>query len=306
MDEREQEETPPPPSSSSSGPAGFAAAAVAKSDNVALQESAVPTEGLESKQELPSSSTIVAAPEPTADLRGTKQEEDPSAPLSVVVERQEGEVLDGAAGATPPPPPAGDPMRGSVDEEKGGGAAAADDELPPLEDAMEVVMEDEPTPTVDAPPPPPQPHAFVPPQQQQTTDVDVAAGGAGAIAGTVTAAAPPPPPPNNDVININNSGALATALAEERERQFVELRRERDALHEELARSQERLQTILREHASLQGQLQEQAARGAANLEVIRRVQELEVEIKAMQERNDRLQAEGDRLREEIRYESSP
>jgi hypothetical protein len=96
---------------------------------------------------------------------------------------------------------------------------------------------------------------------------------------------------------------VATALAEERERQFVELRRERDVLHEQLAQAQERLRSSLVEHAALQGQLQELASRGASNLEHVQRVRELEVEMKVMQERNDRLQAEGDRLREEIRYE---
>lgn len=97
--------------------------------------------------------------------------------------------------------------------------------------------------------------------------------------------------------------ALAQVLTEQHERQYVEVRQERDRLLDQLGEMQRQLASGRSDVASLQSQLQEQARAATSVQEQARRVEGLEADIRTAQERNDRLQVEGDRLREEIRYE---
>jgi predicted nucleic acid-binding Zn-ribbon protein len=89
-------------------------------------------------------------------------------------------------------------------------------------------------------------------------------------------------------------------MLEELERQYMQIKGERDDLQQELTAAEEKFKTLNESLTSNQALEVENAARQHELRVAQERVKALEEEQTATKERTDRAQAESDRLREEI------
>jgi nucleoprotein TPR len=118
-----------------------------------------------------------------------------------------------------------------------------------------------------------------------------------------TIAGPPSSPTTEDAgTQARKASAALTSkvMLEELERQYVQIKGERDDLQQELTAAEEKFKTLNESLTSNQALEVENAARQHELRVAQERVKALEEEQTATKERTDRAQAESDRLREEI------
>jgi peptidoglycan hydrolase CwlO-like protein len=109
---------------------------------------------------------------------------------------------------------------------------------------------------------------------------------------------------SEDVAAAAAGDAATGALLEDMEQQYLEVMQERDRLRSELEKAKSEVQQVTEK-------LDSQQAAGRSSLEMQQQLVAAEQKLKGVtsekqniQERMDRMQAEADQLREEIRYEN--
>lgn len=101
----------------------------------------------------------------------------------------------------------------------------------------------------------------------------------------------------------SSAGNMVTGvLLEELERQFVAVRTERDDAHRQVTMLQSELANAQSHLTQLQLERSRRETSDLNQRQQERRIEELQGEVQLQQERVARMQLEGDRLREEIRY----